>query len=43
MCIKPEELDNVGAYEAIGAQHVIVMMGNPYDLSGVEKFVAKNK
>ena len=34
---RPEDLVNLSAYEDAGADHVIVMTGNPYDLSAVEK------
>jgi probable F420-dependent oxidoreductase len=34
---RPDDLVNLSAYEDAGADHVIVMTGNPYDLSAVEK------
>jgi len=30
----------VKAYEDAGADHIIVMLGNPYDMSAVEKVLA---
>ena len=41
--VKPEELEQVDEFAAAGADHMIVMLGNPYDLSAVEKFVAKHR
>lgn len=35
--INPGEIGNIGAYEDAGADLVILMMGDPFDLSGVEK------
>jgi probable F420-dependent oxidoreductase len=43
VAVRPEELDKVDEYAAAGADHMIVMLGHPYDLSGVEKFVAKHR
>jgi probable F420-dependent oxidoreductase len=40
VAVRPEELADVNAYEDAGADHVIVMLGNPYDLSAVEKVLA---
>lgn len=37
VAVRPEELADVNAYEDAGADHVIVMLGNPYDMSAVEK------
>jgi len=40
VAIRPEELVDVNAYEDAGADHVIVMLGDPYDMSAVEKVLA---
>ena len=40
VAVRPEELADVNAYEDAGADHVIVMLGNPYDMSAVEKVLA---
>jgi probable F420-dependent oxidoreductase len=34
------EVDNIGAYVDAGADHIIVMSGNPYDMGPVEKALA---
>jgi probable F420-dependent oxidoreductase len=43
VAIGPHELDDIAAYEDAGADHAIVMVGHPYDLAPVEKFLAQNK
>ncbi len=35
--VSPKEIDNLGAYEDAGAQHAIVMLGNPYPMDAVKK------
>jgi len=35
VCIRPEEVDRWEAYRHAGAQHLIVMVGAPFDLSAV--------
>ena len=40
VAISPQDLNDVNAYEDAGADHIIVMLGNPYDLSAVEKVLA---
>lgn len=40
VAIGPNDLDDVNAYEDAGADHIIVMLGHPYDLSAVEKVLA---
>ena len=40
VAVGPQDLGDAAAYEEAGADHIIVMMGNPYDLSAVEKFLA---
>ena len=40
VAISPQDLKDVNAYEDAGADHIIVMLGNPYDLSAVEKVLA---
>jgi len=40
VAVRPEELADVKAYEDAGADHIIVMLGNPYDMSAVEKVLA---
>jgi len=37
VALSPADLADIKAYEVAGADHVIVMTGNPYDLSAVEK------
>jgi len=41
--VRPDELEKVDEYAAAGADHMIVMMSHPYDLSAVEKFVASTR
>jgi len=43
VCVNPTDLDTVEEFAAVGADHVIVMLGNPYDLAAVEKFVARHR
>ena len=43
VAVRPEELEKVDEYAAAGADHMIVMLGHPYDLSDVERFVAKHR
>ncbi|MFZ9912041.1 MAG: LLM class flavin-dependent oxidoreductase, partial [Ilumatobacteraceae bacterium] len=43
VAVRPEELEKVDEYAAAGADHMIVMLSNPYDLSAVEKFVASTR
>jgi alkanesulfonate monooxygenase SsuD/methylene tetrahydromethanopterin reductase-like flavin-dependent oxidoreductase (luciferase family) len=40
VAVRPEELDSTAAYEDAGADHLIVMLGSPFDLSAVEKAIA---
>ena len=40
VAIEPAALADAKAFEEAGADHLIVMTGNPYDLSAVEKFIA---
>ena len=40
VAISPQDLKDVNAYEDAGADHIIVMLSNPYDLSAVEKVLA---
>lgn len=40
VAVRPEELTDVNAYEDAGADHIIVMLGDPYDMSAVEKVLA---
>jgi len=40
VAISPQDLNDVNAYEDAGADHIIVMLGNPYDMSAVEKVLA---
>ena len=39
VAIQPQELGDVEAYVAAGAQHLIVMIGAPYDLDPVEQLL----
>ncbi len=39
VAIQPQELGDVDAYVAAGAQHLIVMIGAPYDLAPVEQLL----
>ena len=40
VAVRPEELSSVAAYEDAGADHLIVMLGGPFDLVPVEKALA---
>ena len=40
VAINPNEVKNLQAYVDAGADHVIVMVGNPFDLDAVEKALA---
>ena len=40
VAVKPEELEKVSEYAAAGADHMIVMLSQPFDLSAVEKHLA---
>ena len=37
VAIRPDEIDAIDAYRDAGAEHVIVMMGPPYDLDSVRR------
>lgn len=41
--VRPEELGNVDEFAAAGADHMIVMLSQPFDMSAVEKFVASTR
>jgi len=41
VAIRPEEVDAVEAYVDAGADHCIVMLGAPFDLSAVERLVQR--
>lgn len=41
VAVGPAELADAEQYAQAGADHIIVMVGNPYDLSAVEKYMAK--
>jgi len=43
VAVKPEELEKVSEYAAAGADHMIVMLGQPFDLSAVEKYLASTR
>ena len=38
--IEPGELENAGAYAEAGTDHLIVMLGPPFDLTEVEKYMS---
>ena len=38
--VEPEDLANADAFAAAGAEHLIVMVGSPFDLTAVEKFMS---
>lgn len=40
VCIGAEDLDRLDEYSAAGAQHMILMLGHPFDLGGVEAVIA---
>lgn len=41
VAIYPKDLDEADAFVDAGADHLIVMLGHPYDLSSVEKILAR--
>lgn len=41
--VRPEDLGNVDEFAAAGADHMIVMLSQPFDMSAVEKFVASTR
>ena len=41
VAISPDDLANAAAYEDAGADHLIVMLGTPFDLTGVERYLAQ--
>ena len=41
--VRPEELEKVDEFAAAGADHMIVMLSQPFDMSAVEKFVASRR
>jgi probable F420-dependent oxidoreductase len=41
VAINPKELADLDAYEEAGAHHAIVMLGDPFDLSAVERHLAR--
>lgn len=43
VCINPADIGDFDAYAEAGAQHLIVMLGNPYDLDSVAKLQASAK
>ncbi len=43
VAISPEELDNAGKFAEAGADHLIVGVGSPFDLTAVEEFIATQK
>jgi probable F420-dependent oxidoreductase len=43
VAVKPEELEKVDDYAAAGADHMIVMLSQPFDLSAVEKHLASTR
>jgi alkanesulfonate monooxygenase SsuD/methylene tetrahydromethanopterin reductase-like flavin-dependent oxidoreductase (luciferase family) len=43
VAVRPEELEKVDEYAAAGADHMIVMLSQPFDMSAVEKFVASRR
>ena len=43
VAVKPEELEKVDEYAAAGADHMIVMLSQPFDLSAVEKYLASTR
>ena len=38
-----EELEKVDEYAAAGADHMIVMLSQPFDISAVEKYLASTR
>ena len=43
VAVKPEELEQVSEYAAAGADHMIVMLSQPFYLSAVEKYLASTR
>ena len=43
VAIRPEDVEKAAEYAEAGADHLIVMVSAPYDLSAVEKFVASSR
>lgn len=41
VAVYPNDLDSAEEFAAAGADHLIVMTGHPYDLSSVEKYLAR--
>jgi alkanesulfonate monooxygenase SsuD/methylene tetrahydromethanopterin reductase-like flavin-dependent oxidoreductase (luciferase family) len=41
VAIYPKDLDDAEAFVEAGADHLIVMLGHPFDLSSVEKALAR--
>ena len=41
VAISPDDVGQLDAYLAAGATHLIVMVGNPYDLGAVEELIAR--
>jgi len=41
VAIYPKDLDEADAFVEAGADHLIVMVGHPYDLSSIEKVLAR--
>jgi probable F420-dependent oxidoreductase len=39
VCINDKDLDQIDAFVEAGAQHLILMNGSPFDLSGVERLL----
>ncbi|MEY3615462.1 MAG: hypothetical protein RLZZ518_463, partial [Actinomycetota bacterium] len=43
VAIRPDEVEKADEYAAAGADHIIVMLSQPFDLSPVEKFIAQRR
>ena len=43
VAVKPEELEQVSEYAAAGADHMIVMLSQPFDLSAVDKYLPSTR
>jgi alkanesulfonate monooxygenase SsuD/methylene tetrahydromethanopterin reductase-like flavin-dependent oxidoreductase (luciferase family) len=41
VAIYPKDLDEADAFVEAGADHLIVMLGHPFDLSAIEKVLAR--
>ena len=41
VAIEPGDVDDIGRYVEAGANHVIVMVGNPFDLSSLEALISQ--